>query len=149
MSDDKQIYESLFDSNYISYILWHHTKAEAVRISKTDEQNRQITDENETKIKQWKAKISIFLGSITGRVRSVKLTCEQESKTINSIEPFESNFEPTKLSIIISGYYIVTNQYLCLYGFSYGFFILIMCYKLYDITRTLTAIVFYMVGSPL
>ena len=58
----------------MTYIAWHHTKAEAVRISKTDEQNRRIIDENETKIKQWKAKISIFLGSITGRVRSVKLT---------------------------------------------------------------------------
>ena len=58
------------------HIPWHHTKAEAVRIRKTDEQNRRIIDENETKIKQLKTNISIFLGSITGRVRFVKLTCE-------------------------------------------------------------------------
>ena len=43
-------------------------KAEAVRINKADEQNRLITNQNKTQMKQWKSRISIFIKSVKGWV---------------------------------------------------------------------------------
>ena len=43
-------------------------KAEAVRICKANEQNRLIIEENNTKLKQWKARVLIFVKSVKGSV---------------------------------------------------------------------------------
>ena len=56
------------DLRFFPIIKWHPNKAEAVRISKNEELSKQIIEENETKLKQWKARVIIFMKSVKGWV---------------------------------------------------------------------------------
>ena len=58
-------------------------KAEAVRINKADEQNRLITNENKTQMKQWKARISIFIKSVKGWVQFLPLLVTNSEPTFS------------------------------------------------------------------
>ena len=65
---DVNIFIPRVDKNLLTENEKYPYKAEAVRINKADEQNRLITNQNKTQMKQWKSRISIFIKSVKGWV---------------------------------------------------------------------------------
>ena len=100
----------------------HPYKAEAVRINRADEQTKLIISENKTKMKQWKARTSIFIESVKGWVQFLPLSPKMERRKASRTQLKK----PSKAILSRPNYRLLLSAFTLLRTSAYVYMVLVM-----------------------